>query len=404
MNIKLTHALITLLLLVVPGFVANARAQVEKQKAEKTASLEEKYKFDTRAYDKEPKKGFALVMKLIVAAKKENAPPEVIARLYNGAAFLQRTMTFRSEGEKDFSTSIAILNTVINNPDRYLANYESAVWYINCVALQSSILGRQENSKAEISRVLKLASKSLEAETRLSKREKLYATCRLRLRASDVALNRKDWQQAIEWVKPVLAKADDFLQDEEGASRIAMAARQQSYFLFNNGDLDKSSQVIDSMCQSLENANKIPLAKRLSWQCMLRGKHLFNFQNKPTHRHSMEGWKKYESLRKRIRLGKYKQNAELLRSLANMDRMAIASMTTDNLDRSIQIIDQTIAMFRENSKLRDPDFRALWYLQDMGRMLYNDLRLKKKDLGAALNLRQKVDGFLAECYKAAEKK
>ena len=404
MNNKRTADLLSFILIVfaftAPTKICLAQAETKQDPNDKKKVVDE-YKFDDLSYSGDPQKGFSAVMKLIAKAKKEKAPPEVIARLYYYAARLQRSITFNSIGKKDFERSIAILNTVLRNPDRYLANYESACWYSNCTSLLTAVYSKRGDSDREISVALEKAAKAIESETRLSKRERLYVSSRIRMVGSDVALRANDWEQAINWVNPILKQTDLFLKDEEGAVRIAMSTRQQSMFLANNGDLDKSSELIDSMCEKLAKAKGISAEKKLSLQCMLRGKHLINFQKTPTHAKAVEGWKKYNALRKQIKSDK-NQKAEVLRSLANMDRLAVACMEPKKIDRAVEIVQENMTMFRKHSKLRDPSFRALWNLQDMGRTIYGNLR-RQGDPRAA-KMKFKVQDFVEECKTAATRK
>ncbi len=376
--------------------------QEKKKPASDRSEVTEKYKFDFQIYNNNPEKGFSLVMKLIARAKRDKAPPEVLAKLYYSAARLQRSIAFRSTGEKDFEPALAILNSVVKNPKRYLANFESACWYSNCISLLVAIHGKGGTSDDEIAGILKKAVGTVESEMRLSQREKLFVLTGIRMTGSDASLRAKDWKRAIEWVSPVLKQADVFLQDEEGAARIAMSTRQQSMFLAYNGDYKKSSELIDSMCERLKTAKQLSAETKLSLQCMLRGKHLINFEKNRSHPLADEGWKKYESLRKQIRARAGKLKPEVLRSLANMDRLAVACMKPEKIDRAIKILDDTIEMYRNQSKLRDPSFRALWFLQDMSRMLSDLLRIKGD--GRAARIKATVDEFVTKCKKEAKRK
>ncbi len=375
-------------------------SQSKQQKKESVESANKKYEFNRRDYSKNPQKGFAVVMDLIIKAKKENAPPETLARLYYSAAGLQ-TRISRYENS-DSRPAISILNTVLKNPDRYLVNREAAKWYANCVSQLTSIYQRHGNSDEEIFEALKISAKAAESAKKLSQRERFLISTSIRLIGSDVALRKENWKTAIKWLNPIIESADVFLKDDEGASYLAMASRQQSLFLYKNGELDKSSQLVDSICKKLENADSVSQNQRLAMQCLLRGKHLFTFAREPKKPQAIRGWKKYRELRSRVKKLPDKQKQyELYWHSINMDRLAVVFIDSQDIDAAIKILNETIEQIKSVPELQKPESRILGHLNDIARMVCSELRQQRDP--RALEIKQLVDEFVSKCEEANQK-
>ena len=281
------------------------------------------------------------------------------------------------DGSADFSKSIAILKGVVNQDEKYLTSYESAQWYGNCLSLLNAIYGDQGDKNEEIQEVLLQGIASVESAEALTAREQMLITNRIRMAGSDSALHRKDWAAAIEWVQPIIDSADQYMEDTDGVARLAMATRQQSMFLAENGDSLKSSELIDTVCEMLENTETVEENIRLIYLCMLRGKHLINFPADSKEPHVLAGWEKYQKLSDRILKYEGPDRARVLRSYTNMHRLAFYMLKTTDIEQALNRVREIMKVIASEPELQNPRFGALTNLHDMTRTIGDQLRINQ---------------------------
>jgi hypothetical protein len=340
-----------------------------------TKSLPNPYEFNSRQYQDDRAKGFGVAIKLIKRAEDEKASPATIAKLRYEAAKLKRFMALnqRDESKKDFSPSIKILRGVTRKPDRFLVDKDSAAWFRNCVSLLVAVYGDQGDAE-QIKKELKDTVQAVTDSPNLDAELKFRTICSIRMAGSDAALGVEDWEAAIAWVQPVIDSADQFMNNED-AYQIAMAVRQQSMFLFKNDQPDDSAELIDSMCKRLDEAKEMDEHLRLAMQCMLRGKHLVNFDPgsvgdpfNPTPLSSDDvllktGWENYHELSKRVVDYQGEGKDTLLYWYTNMRRLA--NFVLDDPDEAIKNVRHTMEQIRNEPLVHSKDSGVWSNLMDM---------------------------------------
>ena len=195
--------------LVGPSFTSNLHAQDPK-----TLSKDE-YAFEWRDYLEDPKQGFSDGLSLIRRAEAKNAPPQTIARLFYQVARIRSWESLHSDSDGERLSqpinrpTLTILNKVLNDPERFLSNDESAVWYANCTNLLLKVYSRKEDSRAELKQAIETAISAVESAEKLSDGKKRVINANIRLGCSDVAMDEQDWDAAIEWLQPTIDAARD---------------------------------------------------------------------------------------------------------------------------------------------------------------------------------------------------
>lgn len=329
----------------------------------------DEYALDHRGFD-DPKEGFSLAIKLLNKANKADAPPETIAQLRYKGVFLARTIEFKKTREdKDYAKTFSMLRGVVNEPDRFLVNYQSAQWYQNCLGLLISTYDL-DNRQDEADKELRVALARIAAADNLTEHEKLMIQTMVRMTGSDHALKQQAWQDAVQWVQPVFDRADEFLLDEESAARLAMSTRQQSMFLVQCGENEACIKLVDQICTRIDEADCLSESKRLGLLCMLRGKQLVNF-DQISHKENLRlAWDQFDQLTNRVIRYDGDGRSDLDVSFLNMIRLAI--MVSDDLDKSYQL--GMMAMETVGGQSPGPDGRALAYIRGICSRIVNETK------------------------------
>ena len=181
----------------------------KRQASERRAQEETEDGTNWNAFSNDPKAGFTKAMKLIVQAEKAEGPPAFVAEYhYQAARFARAIAKEKPKGEQHYSRSLKILCKIIKDPDRFLSNMESARRYRNCLESVFQIYNAQGESQEFIDEIFLDAMKKVESASTLDSRQKMMVSAWFRLDRSDVALERRDWDAAIAFLKPVINSAD----------------------------------------------------------------------------------------------------------------------------------------------------------------------------------------------------
>lgn len=327
------------------------------------------FSFDADKFRGDDEAGFKAVLPILLRAEKANAPPLTVAKLRCDTAKFSRMIALnaRQEADKDFTRSITILRGVVTKPDKFLVDKPTAQQFVNCFKLLLAIM-RDQTKQGDISNAayqLESAAMAadvgaaIEAAPALNDRDRLYLSSSIRLTMSNESIDSKNWQAAIDHVSPVIEQADRFLEDTEGARRIGMATRQQSMFLAYDGQVKESAQLIDEMCEKFENAEQLDEAVRLSMLCMLRGKHMINFDRQKHPQLFEAGWSRYQEIAKRVRQYSGPERAAVIVSALDMHRLV--SSPADN-DQAIEIFREMLRLVESEPELHEDESRAKWHL------------------------------------------
>jgi beta-lactamase regulating signal transducer with metallopeptidase domain len=373
------------------GVVTQENEQSEKGskqdegKSENTDGSEQdpgtdKYDVTSDDFKRDYARGFEVISKLLAEAEAENGPAETIAKLsYHAASLHYSTQLNRpDELSKDFSISIRILKKVVDNPQDFLLNKRAGALYRNCVIMLAGVYEQDGEPTNFIDSLYQTAIEDIDSAMRLEVRDRFLLTTSLQVYQSDHALHAKDWPRAIELVQPVVDQVDEFLKDAEGARHISMAVRQQSMFLANNNEVEKSAALIDSICEKLEHAPALDEASKISHQCLLRGKNLINFDQSQYPELFEKGWENYQTLAKRAKSYAGDKRADVLRACINMDRLALGQLSAEKADQAIKLVHETMALIDAHPEMQDPKFGVLSYLKDMCRMTLPKVRYAGK--------------------------
>ena len=341
--------------------------EVDQEKLKQQEAIDRRFSFDANEFGGDQERGLKKIQPLIEEAIASKASLHVIARLHYQAARLVRIIELNDEDVKrgkkklDHKRTYQYLDKILDQPEKYLAEYQSALWYTNCSGLKTATLPDTGATLDQIEKLIREQMTIIDA-AKLEKGERYKLVCMLRMDYTDACIGFEKWSEAAKWIEPMLDDPKRFL-NSTAPYRLAMTTRQQIMFLWEAGEKKKSLELADRVCQVLEDAESIPEGSSISFQCMLRGKFFVHVDEADTEFFDI-CWKNYLKLAERAESHEGEFRAHALQGCMNMHRIAF---TTDRFDeaQSLELVNKVIRLIESEPKIQSGRYSALGSLSDI---------------------------------------
>ena len=343
------------------------REQFNRVIASFQAVIDRRFAFDANKFRDDRESGLEKIQPLIEEAIASKASLHVIARLHYQAAKLVRIIELndldvrRGKKKLDHKRTYQYLDKILDQPEKYLAEYQSALWYTNCFGLKSATLPDTGATLDQIEKLIKEQMAIIDA-AKLEQDERYKLFCMLRMDYTDACIGFGKWSEAAKWIEPMLDDPKRFL-NSTAPYRLAMTTRQQIMFLWEAGEKKKSLELADRVCQVLEDAESIPEGSSISFQCMLRGRFFVHVDEADTEFFDI-CWKNYLKLAERAESHEGEFRAHALQGCMNMHRIAF---TTDRFDeaQSLELVNKVLRLIESEPKIQSGRYSALGSLSDI---------------------------------------
>ena len=341
--------------------------EVDQEKLKQQEAIDKRFVFDANEFGGDQERGLKKIQPLIEEAIASKASLHVIAKLHYQAARLVRIIELNDEDVKrgkkklDHKRTYQYLDKILDQPDKYLAEYQSALWYTNCSGLKTATLPDTGATLDQIEKLIREEMAIIDA-TKLEQGERYKLVCMLRMNYTDACIGFEKWSEAAKWIEPMLDDPEGFL-NSTAPYRLAMTTRQQIMFLWEAGEKKKSLELADRVCQVLEDAESIPEGSSISFQCMLRGKFFVHVDEADKELFDI-CWKNYLKLADRAESYKGEYRAHALQGCMNMHRIAF---TTNRYDEalSLDLVNKVLRLIESEPKIQSGRYSAMGYLSDI---------------------------------------